>query len=123
MLCNGLGHWLLDADEHDRSANVTCLHGVTMQRCGHALCRITFYTDSYGAYGHWRRAAEGAPEQHFTYDDVHRVTEVRFDGDRKYSRTEYRYDALGRRTHKILHRHHKPEETISFLWSGLRVVR
>jgi hypothetical protein len=37
---------------------------------------------------------------------------VRLDGDRKYNREEYRYDALGRRTHKILHRHHKPEEPI-----------
>ncbi len=70
----------------------------------------------------WRRAAEGAPEQHFTYDDEHRVTEVRFDGDREYIRAEYRYDALGRRTQKILHRHGKKTEVISFLWSGLRMV-
>ena len=29
---------------------------------------------------------------------------------------------LGRRIHKVLHRHGKETEVISFLWSGLRMV-
>jgi RHS repeat-associated protein len=38
---------------------------------------------------------------------------------------QYRYDALGRRTHKVLHRHGQPEanaEIITFHWQGLQMV-
>ncbi|WP_265909423.1 RHS domain-containing protein, partial [Erwinia billingiae] len=70
----------------------------------------------------WRKTGPDAVEQHYRYDDEQRIAEVCFSGHKEFSRAEYRYDALGRRTHKILHRHHKPEETISFLWSGLRMV-
>ena len=57
----------------------------------------------------------------FSYDDEHRVSEVRFDGHKEFSRVEYRYDAVGRRTRKILHRHGRETENITFLWSGLRM--
>jgi uncharacterized protein RhaS with RHS repeats len=70
----------------------------------------------------WRKTGPDAVEQHYRYDDEQRIAEVRFSGHKEFSRAEYRYDALGRRTHKILHRHYKPEETISFLWSGMRMV-
>jgi len=70
----------------------------------------------------WRKASSDAVEQHFSYDDEHRVSEVRFDGHKEFSRVEYRYDAVGRRTRKILHRHGRETETITFLWSGLRMV-
>ncbi|WP_167738372.1 RHS domain-containing protein [Erwinia sp. QL-Z3] len=70
----------------------------------------------------WRKTGPDAVEQHYRYDDEQRIAEVSFSGHKEFSREEYRYDALGRRTHKILHRHHKPEETISFLWSGMRMV-
>ncbi len=78
----------------------------------------------YDGFGRitWRKAADDAPEQHFTYDDEHRVTAVRFDGHKEYSHAEYRYDALGRRINKVLHRHGKETEVVSFLWSGLRMV-
>jgi RHS repeat-associated protein len=79
---------------------------------------------TYDGFGRmtWRKTGPDAVEQHYRYDDEQRIAEVRFSGHKEFSRAEYRYDALGRRTHKILHRHHKPEETISFLWSGLRMV-
>ncbi|WP_193323321.1 RHS repeat-associated core domain-containing protein [Erwinia endophytica] len=70
----------------------------------------------------WRKSGPDAVEQHFSYDDEHRVVEVRFEGHPAFSRVEYRYDVLGRRTHKILHRHGKETETVTFLWSGLRMV-
>ena len=36
---------------------------------------------------------------------------------------QYRYDALGRRTHKILHRHDEPDaEIMTFHWQGLQMV-
>jgi hypothetical protein len=69
-----------------------------------------------------RKTGPDAVEQHYRYDDEQRIAQVSFSGHKEFSRGEYRYDALGRRTQKILHRHHKLEETISFLWSGLRVV-
>ncbi len=50
------------------------------------------------------------------------MTEVRFTGHKACSRVEYRYDPLGRRTQKILHHHNKAAETVTFLWSGLRMV-
>ena len=70
----------------------------------------------------WRKASSEAVEQHFSYDDEHRVSEVRFDGYKEFSRVEYHYDAVGRRTRKILHRHGRETETITFIWSGLRMV-
>ncbi|WP_455915963.1 hypothetical protein [Pantoea agglomerans] len=50
------------------------------------------------------------------------MSEVRFERQPEVSRVEYRYNVLGRRTHQILHRHGKEAETVSFLWSGMRMV-
>ncbi|MEI2266131.1 hypothetical protein [Erwinia sp. CGal63] len=61
-------------------------------------------------------------KKHFSYDDEHRISEVRFDGHKEFSCAEYRYDAVGRRIQKILHRHSKEAETVTFIWSGLRMV-
>ena len=61
-------------------------------------------------------------KKHFSYDDEHRISEVRFDGHKEFSCAEYRYDAVGRRIQKILHRYGKEPEVISFLWSGLQMV-
>lgn len=58
----------------------------------------------------------------FCRDNEQQVSEVRFERHPEFSRVEYRYNVLGRRTHKILHRHGKEAETVSFLWSGLRMV-
>ncbi|WP_312118523.1 hypothetical protein [Kosakonia cowanii] len=44
--------------------------------------------------------------QRFSYNDEHRISRVENDGDAEYTRAEYRYDALGRRTEKqVWHRH------------------
>ncbi|WP_234014338.1 RHS repeat-associated core domain-containing protein, partial [Cronobacter dublinensis] len=61
--------------------------------------------------------------QHFTYDDEQRVKEIRFEGNSEFRRVEYRYDPLGRRTHKILWRYNAPQpETIRFDWQGLQLA-
>jgi len=61
--------------------------------------------------------------QRFSYDDEHRISRVEIDGDAEYTRAEYRYDALGRRTEKQVWRRHdrKPERT-QYAWSGLQMV-
>ncbi|EPZ5287532.1 RHS repeat-associated core domain-containing protein [Cronobacter dublinensis] len=61
--------------------------------------------------------------QHFTYDDEQRVKEIRFEGNSEFRRVQYRYDPLGRRTHKILWRYaEKDPETIRFDWQGLQLA-
>ncbi|MCX0498907.1 hypothetical protein D3M71_06815, partial [Erwinia billingiae] len=58
----------------------------------------------------------------FSPDNEQQMSEVHFERHPEFSRVEYRYNVLGRRTYKILHRHGKEAETVSFLWSGLRMV-
>ncbi len=61
--------------------------------------------------------------QHFAYDDEQRVKEIRFEGNSEFRRVEYRYDPLGRRTHKVLWRYNDPQpETIRFDWQGLQLA-
>ncbi|EOV9563558.1 RHS repeat domain-containing protein, partial [Cronobacter sakazakii] len=61
--------------------------------------------------------------QHFAYDDEQRVKEIRFEGNTEFRRVEYRYDPLGRRTHKVLWRYgEKAPETIRFDWQGLQLA-
>jgi len=61
--------------------------------------------------------------QRFSYDDEHRISRVEIDGDAEFTKAEYRYDALGRRTEKQVWRRHarKPERT-QYAWSGLQMV-
>ncbi|EOW6673598.1 RHS repeat-associated core domain-containing protein, partial [Cronobacter dublinensis] len=61
--------------------------------------------------------------QHFAYDDEQRVKEITFTGHAEFRKVEYRYDPLGRRTHKILWRYaEKDPETIRFDWQGLQLA-
>ncbi|EOC0588416.1 RHS domain-containing protein [Cronobacter sakazakii] len=61
--------------------------------------------------------------QHFAYDDEQRVKEIRFEGNSEFRKVEYRYDPLGRRTHKVLWRYgEKDPETIRFDWQGLQLA-
>ncbi|EOY5379959.1 RHS repeat-associated core domain-containing protein, partial [Cronobacter dublinensis] len=70
-----------------------------------------------------RRQDKSGVVQHFTYDDEQRVKEIRFEGNSEFRRVEYRYDPLGRRTHKVLWRYNDPQpETIRFDWQGLQLV-
>ncbi|MDV5354764.1 hypothetical protein QM201_07610 [Enterobacter asburiae] len=61
--------------------------------------------------------------QRFSYDDEHRISREEIDGDAVFTKAEYRYNALGRRTEKQVWRRHarKPERT-QYVWSGLQMV-
>ncbi len=61
--------------------------------------------------------------QHFAYDDEQRVKEITFTGHTEFRKVEYRYDPLGRRTHKVLWRYNDPQpETLRFDWQGLQLA-
>ncbi|EOS94852.1 RHS family protein, partial [Erwinia tracheiphila PSU-1] len=87
----------------------------------HRLNGSRWRYDGFGRVA-WRRAGKASPEQWFSYDDEQRVSSVRLVGHSDCAEVKYRYDALGRRTHKILHRHGGGTETVRFLWSGLQMV-
>ncbi|ANR79226.1 hypothetical protein BBB57_13725 [Kosakonia sacchari] len=61
--------------------------------------------------------------QRFCYDDEHRISQVIIEGDAEFTRAEYRYDALGRRTEKqVWRRHTRNAERTQYAWSGLQMV-
>ncbi|SCX60927.1 RHS repeat-associated core domain-containing protein [Kosakonia sacchari] len=61
--------------------------------------------------------------QRFSYDDEHRISQVIIEGDAEFTRAEYRYDALGRRTEKqVWRRHTRNAERTQYAWSGLQMV-
>ncbi|ELY6347080.1 RHS domain-containing protein, partial [Cronobacter muytjensii] len=70
-----------------------------------------------------RRQDKNGVVQHFAYDDEQRVKEIRFEGNSEFRKVEYRYDPLGRRTHKVLWRYNDTQpETIRFDWQGLQLA-
>ncbi|MEB6336574.1 RHS repeat domain-containing protein [Serratia rhizosphaerae] len=88
------------------------------------LQRLNGHRWGYDGFGRlsWRRDGNTGVEQRFQYDAEHRLTAVTFDGDSRYQRAEYRYDALGRRTRKTLYPHHGEPQTTLFHWNGLQMV-
>ncbi|MDK1237055.1 RHS repeat-associated core domain-containing protein, partial [Cronobacter turicensis] len=88
------------------------------------LLRLDGLKLDYDGFGRLiqRRDKSGVIQQ-FAYDDEQRVKEIRFEGNTEFRRVEYRYDPLGRRTHKILWRYNDPQpETIRFDWQGLQLA-
>lgn len=91
--------------------------------------RVTQFEGYRYQYDGFGRMAERTHErkrlrQFFEYNSDHRVVRVRFDNHPEFTRVEYGYDALGRRTEKVLHRQgHEgavPEpEVIRFFWNGM----
>ncbi|ELY7495641.1 DNA/RNA non-specific endonuclease, partial [Cronobacter sakazakii] len=88
------------------------------------LLRLDGLTLDYDGFGRLtRRQDKSGVIQQFTYDDEQRVKEIRFEGNAEFRRVEYRYDPLGRRTHKVLWRYgEKAPETIRFDWQGLQLA-
>ncbi|KAB0822060.1 hypothetical protein FZI24_09090, partial [Cronobacter sakazakii] len=88
------------------------------------LLRLDGLKLDYDGFGRLiQRRDKSGVIQHFTYDDEQRVKEIRFEGNTEFRRVEYRYDPLGRRTHKILWRYgEKDPETIRFDWQGLQLA-
>ncbi|ELZ1661355.1 RHS domain-containing protein, partial [Cronobacter sakazakii] len=88
------------------------------------LLRLDGLKLDYDGFGRLvQRRDKSGVIQHFAYDDEQRVKEIRFEGNAEFRRVEYRYDPLGRRTHKILWRYgEKDPETIRFDWQGLQLA-
>nr|WP_282986483.1 RHS repeat-associated core domain-containing protein [Cronobacter malonaticus]MDI7684255.1 RHS repeat-associated core domain-containing protein [Cronobacter malonaticus] len=88
------------------------------------LLRLDGLKLEYDGFGRLtRRQDKSGVIQHFAYDDEQRVKEIRFEGNTEFRRVEYRYDPLGRRTHKVLWRYNDPQpETIRFDWQGLQLA-
>ncbi|EOC1429060.1 RHS domain-containing protein [Cronobacter dublinensis] len=88
------------------------------------LLRLDGLKLDYDGFGRLtRRQDKNGVVQHFAYDDEQRVKEITFTGHAEFRKVEYRYDPLGRRTHKILWRYaEKDPETIRFDWQGLQLA-
>ncbi|PQV65607.1 hypothetical protein CDT97_21760, partial [Cronobacter sakazakii] len=88
------------------------------------LLRLDGLKLDYDGFGRLtRRQDKSGVIQHFAYDDEQRVKEITFTGHAEFKRVEYRYDPLGRRTHKVLWRYNDPQpETIRFDWQGLQLA-
>ncbi|XDK46756.1 Hypothetical protein ABZS17D1_00227 [Kosakonia cowanii] len=89
------------------------------------LKRLDGVSREYDGFGRMavRHDTQRGVTQRFSYDDEHRISRVEIDGDAEFTKAEYRYDALGRRTEKQVWRRHarKPERT-QYAWSGLQMV-
>ncbi|EOC1336378.1 RHS domain-containing protein [Cronobacter turicensis] len=88
------------------------------------LLRLDGLKLDYDGFGRLtRRQDKSGVVQQFAYDDEQRVTEITFTGHAEFKKVEYRYDPLGRRTHKTLWRYNDPQpETIRFDWQGLQLA-
>ncbi|ALB61125.1 type IV secretion protein Rhs [Cronobacter condimenti 1330] len=88
------------------------------------LLRLDGLKLDYDGFGRLtRRQDKNGVVQHFAYDDEQRVKEITFTGHAELRKVEYRYDPLGRRTHKVLWRYNDPQpETICFDWQGLQLA-
>ncbi|EOV9602889.1 RHS repeat-associated core domain-containing protein, partial [Cronobacter malonaticus] len=88
------------------------------------LLRLDGLKLDYDGFGRLiQRRDKSGVIQHFAYDDEQRVKEITFTGHAEFKKVEYRYDPLGRRTHKILWRYgEKDPETIRFDWQGLQLA-
>ncbi|WP_243389959.1 RHS repeat-associated core domain-containing protein, partial [Cronobacter sakazakii] len=88
------------------------------------LLRLDGLKLDYDGFGRLiQRRDKSGVIQHFAYDDEQRVKEIRFEGNSEFRKVEYRYDPLGRRTHKVLWRYNDPQpETIRFEWQGLQLA-
>ncbi|WNY83018.1 RHS domain-containing protein [Cronobacter dublinensis] len=88
------------------------------------LLRLDGLKLDYDGFGRLtRRQDKSGVVQHFACDDEQRVKEIIFTGHAEFKKVQYRYDPLGRRTHKILWRYNDPQpETIRFDWQGLQLA-
>ncbi len=70
-----------------------------------------------------RHDAQRGTVQRFSYDDEHRISQVLIEGNSEFTKAEYRYDALGRRTEKrVWKKRDRQPECTHFAWAGLQMV-
>ncbi|WP_017347914.1 RHS repeat-associated core domain-containing protein [Pantoea sp. A4] len=93
------------------------------------LTRLGQTTQRFDGFGRVceRRLASGVTQRLF-YNSEQQLSRVEFSGDARFSHVEYGYDALGRRSRKVLYRHRPvgkdpiAPEVVTFLWRGMRLA-
>jgi RHS repeat-associated protein len=76
----------------------------------------------YDAWGNLIRRRSGQYEQHFTWDAENRLITASGSGPQGRFTAHYHYDALGRRTRKVVNSGPGEQET-RFLWQGYRLLQ
>ncbi|WP_288490970.1 RHS repeat-associated core domain-containing protein [uncultured Pantoea sp.] len=102
------------------AANDDLLHAlpVTDNRLHHWQNLFMKYDD----WGNLVSRRSGLHEQHFTYDAENRLISAKGNGPDGGFTAHYHYDALGRRTRKVVSTQHDRKE-VRFLWQGYRLLQ
>ena len=87
--------------------------------------RLQHWQALFMKYDHWGNLVSrrnGLYEQHYAYDADNRLVSARGTGPEGRFEARYHYDALGRRTRKIVTTTHGTTDT-RFLWQGYRLLQ
>ncbi|MCH9327425.1 glycohydrolase toxin TNT-related protein, partial [Enterobacter hormaechei] len=87
--------------------------------------RLQHWQALFMKYDHWGNLVSrrnGLYEQHYAYDAENRLVSARGNGPEGRFEARYHYDALGRRTRKIVTTTHGTTD-IRFLWQGYRLLQ
>ncbi len=87
--------------------------------------RLQHWQALFMKYDHWGNLVSrrnGLYEQHYAYDAENRLVSARGTGPEGRFEARYHYDALGRRTRKIVTTAHGTTDT-RFLWQGYRLLQ
>ena len=87
--------------------------------------RLQHWQARFMKYDHWGNLVSrrnGLYEQHYAYDAENRLVSARGTGPEGRFEARYHYDALGRRTRKIVTTTHGTTNT-RFLWQGYRLLQ
>ncbi|AIA48815.1 RHS family protein [Serratia sp. FS14] len=77
----------------------------------------------YDAWGNLISRRNGLYEQHYRYDADNRLVRAHGRGPQGKFEAQYHYDALGRRSRKVVRYKGKIEQTTRFLWQGYRLLQ
>ncbi len=77
----------------------------------------------YDAWGNLISRRNGLYEQHYRYDADNRLVQAHGRGPQGEFEARYHYDALGRRSRKVVRYKGKTEQTTRFLWQGYRLLQ
>ncbi|CAI0893646.1 Uncharacterized conserved protein [Serratia entomophila] len=77
----------------------------------------------YDAWGNLVSRRNGIYEQHYRYDADNRLIQARGRGPQGEFDAQYHYDALGRRSRKVVQHKGKAAQTTRFLWQGYRLLQ
>ncbi|MFT2789727.1 RHS repeat-associated core domain-containing protein [Serratia sp. T13T92] len=86
------------------------------------LTRWEEWQYQYDAFGNMSVRQKGPGSQHYRYDADNRLVGAKGDGPKGLFEAQYHYDALGRRSSKVVTLRQERRET-HFLWQGLRLLQ